>query len=164
MSSAIVGLLLIATLPLHSAAFGPKLELIKGGYGPRSNLCAISDCDEPDDHDNFTPASNRLYTIHYENQFEELDGEVLRRRFFIAEPFIFDSSTFGVANPFDAPEEVAGASVYDIDDGSCSGDDCDECSIPEGYKYVDSPVDVMAYLGIKRVEPIRALHQFADWE
>jgi hypothetical protein len=165
MAFTIVAFLLISTLPLQAVAFGPRLEPIAGGYGPRSNLFAVSDYDEPDEHENITVASSRVYTIPYETQFEELDGEVFQRRLFIAEPFIFHSSMFGVRNPFDTSEEVTNAVIMDnADYGSCIGDDCDECFIPEEYKHVESHVDVMAYLGIKRVEPIRALLLPGDWE
>lgn len=160
MAFARIKLLLIAALPFQSLAFGPRLEPIKGGYGSRSNLFAIAHIDESDEHENMTAASCRVYTIQYGNQFAELEGEVFRRRIFIAEPFIFDSSMFGVVNPFDVSEEVSNA----ITDDSCTGDNCDECLIPEGFKHVESPVDVMAYLGIKRVEPIRTLLRLDDWE
>ncbi|KAL9180961.1 hypothetical protein ACHAXT_009766 [Thalassiosira profunda] len=50
------------------------------------------------------------------------------------------------------------------DEGPCSGDSCGEeeqCDIPDSYK-VDAPkVDVMAFLGIKRAEP---LHAQRDWD
>jgi hypothetical protein len=160
----IVALLSFIVLPFHSAAFGPRLEPLKGGYGPRTKQFAISDCDEQDEHEHPSSTQHQVYTINYENQFEEIDGEVFRRSLFIAEPFILDSAMFGVNNPFDTPFQVANAIVDITDYDSCSGDDCDECSIPEEFKYVESPVDVMAYLGIKRVEPIRTAHQFRNWE
>ena len=161
---AIVALLLFVAFPFQASAFGPRLEPIKGGYGPRSNLFAISDYDESDEQENLSATKSRVYTIHLENHFEEIDGEVFRSRLFIAEPFVLDSSMFGVVNPFDVPLRVSNAIVDLTDYGSCSGDDCDECSIPEGFKHVESPVDVMAYLGIKRVAPIRVAYQSGDWE
>lgn len=49
--------------------------------------------------------------------------------------------------------------------GDCCGDDCDEqCEIPEDYKRFadkDIKVDVMAFLGIKRAEPLRVQR---DWD
>mmetsp|Transcript_28663 Transcript_28663/g.44023 ORF Transcript_28663/g.44023 Transcript_28663/m.44023 type:complete len:150 (+) Transcript_28663:90-539(+) len=37
------------------------------------------------------------------------------------------------------------------------GEDCEQCEIPEDYKILPAPkVDVMAFLGIKRAEPIQS--------
>lgn len=51
--------------------------------------------------------------------------------------------------------------------GDCCGDECDQCDIPEEYKEVTSTkgetpkVDVMAFLGIRRAEPLRVSR---DWD
>ena len=42
-------------------------------------------------------------------------------------------------------------------DDYCIGDDCEECKIPEAYKTIasQSDIDVIEYLGLRRVEPLR---------
>ena len=42
-------------------------------------------------------------------------------------------------------------------DDYCIGDECEECKIPEAYKTIaaQSDIDVIEYLGLRRVEPLR---------
>lgn len=58
-------------------------------------------------------------------------------------------------------------SFFGEDHVSCGEDDCeDECLIPEEYKIAaqEETVDVMAFLGIKRAEPLRTVPYARDWE
>uniref|UniRef100_A0A7S2UAN1 Uncharacterized protein n=1 Tax=Attheya septentrionalis TaxID=420275 RepID=A0A7S2UAN1_9STRA len=62
------------------------------------------------------------------------------------------------------------ASAYSSDwfdgEGLPCGDECEQCEIPDDFK--DStgfePVDVMAFLGIRRAEPLRVERNQPDWE
>jgi len=52
-------------------------------------------------------------------------------------------------------------------DGSCGDDDYDQCDIPEEYKIAAPKVDVMAFLGIRRAEPLQIQIKYTnmrDWE
>jgi hypothetical protein len=157
-----VCLLLFFLIPHHTVAFGPGLESVKGAHRSRTNRFAISDYDDHDrDIRENLNSRNRAYTLHYETIVEKIDGEFFHSRLFVSEPFYIDSTMFGIVNPFDV--HVAGTSTEDSNFDTCSGDDCVECAIPEEYKFVGTPIDVMAYLGIKRAESIRVVHQSADW-
>jgi len=50
-------------------------------------------------------------------------------------------------------------------DGSCGDDDYDQCDIPEEYKIAAPKVDVMAFLGIRRADPLQNKYtNMRDWE
>lgn len=45
------------------------------------------------------------------------------------------------------------------------GEDCEECAIPEEFRVADvNPIDVMAYLQIRRAEPLRVESKRSEWE
>jgi len=78
-----------------------------------------------------------------------LNGETVQNRLFICQPlFVFDSSMFGVDNPYEtAPLQQQPHEQEDDDQ---------DCGIPDEYKKIAerSEIDVMAYLGLKRAEPL----------
>lgn len=47
--------------------------------------------------------------------------------------------------------------------GFCGDDESDQCDIPEEYKVAAPKVDVMAFLGIRRAEPLQVSHM-RDWD
>jgi hypothetical protein len=55
--------------------------------------------------------------------------------------------------------------TFDSIEAPC-GEDCDECLIPEEYKIVanEEAVDVMAFLGIRRADPLLVTRAARDWE
>lgn len=141
-------------------AFGPTFEVVKGGLGAGTSRKAFAG-DENEESGVYLGTRKPGYSLHFENRFEEIDGEYIQSRFFISEPFILDASMFGIVNPYDILGDGVDGGAF-----AACGEDCEECAIPEEYKQIENPVDVMAYLGIRRAEPIRAtVHRTAgDWE
>lgn len=153
--------LLLCGFPYLTIAFGPRFEPVKGGYGVGTSRKAVVDNENEEEHQSLG-YRKRGYTLHYENRYEEIDGKYFQSRLFISEPFILDASIFGIVNPYDV---LAG--TEDGDAFAACGEDCEECAIPEEYKAIENPMDVMAYLGIRRADPIRVAgnHLSAgDWE
>ena len=49
-------------------------------------------------------------------------------------------------------------------DLTCSGDECDECPIPDDLRMSkEDPSDVLDFLGIRRAEPLRVVRDH-DWQ
>ena len=152
-------LLLLCGFPCLTVAFGPRFEPVK--YGARTNRQVFAENENEEEHQNLV-SQQRSYSLHYENRYEEIDGEYFQSRLFISEPFILDASVFGIINPYDKLTEGE-----DDDAFAACGEDCEECAIPEEYKLVENPIDVMAYLGIRRAEAIRVVgNNFSagNWE
>eukprot|EP00584_Thalassiosira_punctigera_P023830 CAMPEP_0172554158 /NCGR_PEP_ID=MMETSP1067-20121228/53440_1 /TAXON_ID=265564 ORGANISM="Thalassiosira punctigera, Strain Tpunct2005C2" /NCGR_SAMPLE_ID=MMETSP1067 /ASSEMBLY_ACC=CAM_ASM_000444 /LENGTH=178 /DNA_ID=CAMNT_0013342477 /DNA_START=81 /DNA_END=617 /DNA_ORIENTATION=- len=59
---------------------------------------------------------------------------------------------------------VLGDDWIDFDEALCFGDTCggddDQCDIPEEYKVAYPKVDALAFLGIRRAEPLRVHRDF----
>lgn len=93
------------------------------------------------------------YTLHSEETDTYVDGERSRQRLFISQPFLWEPSIDDIHLSFDAFEAPC-------------GEDCEECLIPEEYKLVSSEeaIDVMAFLGIRRAEPLQASRPSREWE
>lgn len=127
------------------AAWGPTFEpLVKGGSRWRRIALYNTGADQSDD---FQTTNQVGYQLRYESRLEESGF----RRMFISEPFVLDSSMFGVVNPYDQG--------FDEDDlsQSCTGQDCDDdCPIPDEYKQIaeKESIDVMGFLGLRRSHPI----------
>jgi hypothetical protein len=167
-----LSLLLLLLIGLVSA-FGPRLE--PGGHIVTTDLRMSLRTGSDQDSDNESQVSpSHRFALHYESRFEEINGEIFQSRLFISEPFVFDSSSFGIVNPFDdfaLVEANAFSNSYDeYDDDdvlSCRGDDCVDCSIPEEYRQIENPIDVLAYLGLRRAKPLQAPtfdKSIGDWE
>jgi hypothetical protein len=157
-------LIFLFGVPSLTVAFGPPFDPLKGGYGARTSLKTVADNDEEVPNVGSGKRGVTSYTLHYENRYEEVDGEFFQSRLFISEPFILDASLFGIVNPYDIQ-----AGSEDDDVFAACGEDCEECAIPDEYKRVasDNSMDVMAYLGIRRAQPIRLAshhHSAGDWE
>ena len=151
-------LLLLYSLPLHIVAFGPRrLESLKGGYGSRICHGAMADYDEQEREQEFENHNfeSRKYSLYYDEPLLHSDLEVFQGSLFTAGNFRIDSTMFGIDNPFDT---LISTTIGD----SCNGDDCEECFIPDEYKYVDEPVDVLMYIGIQRAKPIVATTEVDD--
>lgn len=129
-------------------AWGPLYEPLKGNFGRvATQLKARSDDEEVDSY----PATlERTYTLHYKEEGDLYDGEILRQRVFISEPCGMDESLF--------------SALYGSDsDSSSCGEDCEECPIPEEFRLPTGTIDVMAFLGIQRAEPIK-VERLREWE
>jgi hypothetical protein len=129
-------------------AWGPTFEPLKGGYG-MSTALKISGGDH-EDWDWMDPT----YSLHYEDTDTNVDGEPLRQRMFISQPLLWEPSILDDVLP-----------IFDSFEAPC-GEDCESCLIPEEYKIVakDEAVDVMAFLGIRRAEPLQVARVALDWE
>jgi hypothetical protein len=162
-------------LPLFGlvSAFGPRLEPC-GRIVAKHLQMSLSQSGSDQDGGGLDKQSHsRRFALHYESRFEEVNGEIFQSRLFNPEPFMFDSSSFGIINPFDdfalmdANTFSNSYDEYEDDLLSCGGDDCVDCSIPEEYRHVENPIDVLAYLGLRRAEPLQAPTfdtSIRDWE
>ena len=140
-------------LPLHIVlAFGPKLESLKGGYG--SSRAAMAEYDEQEQHESedYKRTSRRYSPYHHDDPRMQHDLDFFHGSLFHTGNFRVDSTMFGIDNPFDLLNTSTDNNVGDL----CNGEDCEECSIPEEYKNVDNPIDVLLYFGIQRAKPIVA--------
>jgi hypothetical protein len=129
-------------------AWGPIFEPLKGGYGMgTARKAADRDYEDWD-------WMEQTHTLHYEDTDTQVDGEPLRSRIFISQPLLWEPSTLDDIYP-----------TFNDLEAPC-GEDCDECLIPEEYKIVASEeaVDVMAFLGIRRAEPLQVTRPALDWE
>jgi hypothetical protein len=152
-------------------AFGPRLE--PGGRSVATDLQMSQSGSDSDSGGLEKQSHSRRFALHYESRFEEVNGEIFQSRRFISEPFMFDSSSFGIVNPFDDFALVNANTFsdsydeYEDDILSCGGDDCVDCFIPEEYRHIENPIDVLAYLGLRRAEPLQAPTfdiRITDWE
>jgi hypothetical protein len=130
-------------------AWGPTFEPLKGGYGMATALKASDR-----DHEDWDWMGEQTHTLHYEDTDTYVDGEPLRSRLFISQPLLWEPSMLDDIHP-----------TFNSIEAPC-GEDCDECLIPEEYKIVanEEAVDVMAFLGIRRAEPLQATRTALDWE
>jgi hypothetical protein len=165
-----LSLLLLLLVGLVSA-FGPRLEPV--GRIVANDLQMSQSGSDQDEGGLDKQSHSRRFALHYENRFEEVNGEIFQSRLFISEPFLFDSSSFGIVNPFDDFALVDANTFsnsydeYEDDILSCRGDDCGDCSIPEEYRQIEDPIDVLAYLGLRRAKPLQAPTfdtSIRDWE
>jgi hypothetical protein len=130
-------------------AWGTTFEPLKGGYG-MSTALKVSDRDHEEGD-----WMEQTHTLHYEDTDTYLDGEPLRSRIFISQPLLWEPSMLDDILP-----------TFDDMEAPC-GEDCDECLIPEEYKIFaneEAAVDVMAFLGIRRAEPLQVTRLAQDWE
>lgn len=148
-------LFFLYSLPLHIVlAFGPKLESLKGGYGTRMSRTAIADYDEREEHEgeDYKRTSRRYLSYYHDDPRMQHDLDFFHGSLFHTGNFRVDSTMVGIVNPFDMLQSSTDTNVDDF----CSSEDCEECSIPEEYKLVDNPIDVLAYFSIQRAKPIVA--------
>lgn len=141
-------LLFLCLMSQHVVAFGPRLESLKGGYGCRTSRTAITGYDERErEH-----PKRRRSSPYHEDPYMRDDIDFFYESWFNVGDFLVDSTMFGIDNPFEILPTSADNDVFDL----CTGNECVECSIPEEYKRVDNPIDVLVYLGIQRAKPIVA--------
>jgi hypothetical protein len=147
-------LFFLYSLPLHIViAFGPSLESLKGGYGSRMSRTSMAEYDEREEREsqNYKRTGGRFLPYHDDPRMQH-DLDFCHGSLVHTGNFRVDSIMFGIDNPFDILPSSTDNNVIDL----CNGDDCEECSIPEDYKRVDNPVDVLMYIGIQRAKPIVA--------
>lgn len=132
--------LLLLSYVVGIAAWGPIFESKKGGFRSSTTRKAALG------NDGDMVGSNRL---RLERTFlfevgEEVDELLLPYR-------KYESTDYTVFTSFEL--------------GATCTDDCDECAIPDEYKNVfpaEEQIDVMAFLGIRRAEPLRVNRR--EWE
>lgn len=154
-------LLLYLLLSYEVVAFGPRLDSLKAGFGSQTNRLTLAA--SGNDHDLERELENRdcrrklsLYRYEEIHNNKDTSHDLFSKRIIAAEPFIMDPAMFGIDNPFDSSKLGAISTELNNFYSDNIDDDCDiECSIPEEYKYVDQPIDVLMYLGIRRAEPVR---------
>jgi hypothetical protein len=167
MKSLSLAMISASILVVSVDAWGAVFEPIKGGFSGRTALRATNENEEEHEsasrHRHSSGDLSRIsYTLHYESRYVDVNGELLRSRLFIAEPLVLDAAMFGIKNPYDSVD----GDLLDEDYLSC-GEDCMECPIPEEYKEIaaENKIDVMAFLGLRRAEPIRVdRHLQGEWE
>jgi hypothetical protein len=139
---------LLVCLLAPAIAWGPTFEALQGGYGMTT---ALKSADR--DHEDWD-WMEQTHTLHYEDTDTHVDGEPLRSRIFISQPLLWEPSTLDNIYP-----------TFDDMEAPC-GEDCDECLIPEEYKIVanEEAIDVMAFLGLRRAEPLQVTRPAQDWE
>ena len=132
---------LFLTLADICKAWGPIFEPLKGGWNIGTALRALRNGAEDEEH----PRGERLPRHQHDS-------------------FMFYFQSRGDMNPILKPIIAWEESFPFLDsteslfvEDECVGDDCEEeCSIPDEYKTPEAEqIDVMAYLGITRAEPIR---------
>ena len=149
----VIRLLFLYSLPLHIVlAFGPRLESLKGGYGSRMSRTAMAEYDDQEEHESQNyKLTGRRYSPYHDDPRMQHDLDLFYGSLLYIRHFQVDSTMFGIDNPFDIqPTSTDDHDVIDF----CDGDDCEECLIPEEYKHVDSPIDVLMYFGIQRAKSI----------
>jgi hypothetical protein len=129
-------------------AWGPTFEPLTAGYGMATALKAADR-----DHEDWD-WMEQTHTLHYEDTDTYVDGESLRSRIFISQPLLWEPSMLDDIYP-----------SFDSIEAPC-GEDCEECLIPEEYKIKanEEAVDVMAFLGIRRADPLLVTRPALDWE
>lgn len=141
---------LLCLLVAPAVAWGPRYEPVKGGYGISTQLKA-SERDHSHDRD----LVDNTFALHFEETDTYVDGELFQSRMFISKPLLWE------------PHPHDGIHFAFFEDDVC-GEDCeeDECPIPEEYKLAakESAVDVMAFLGIHRAEPLQVEPKIRDWD
>lgn len=122
--------------------------LLSASKANNGNRKLDDDSDKPGDH---------------ELLFAEGDPhEYISRLEAIVESDIYTDSTDGKSeNLFEAGELVALGVWMERKDGTCLGESCDQCDIPEEYKVAAPKVDVMSFLGIRRAQPLQVSR---DWD
>lgn len=100
----------------------------------------------------------RTYALRFEETDIYVDGERLESRLFISQPLLWEPS------PLDKD-------LNDVDffggEEPCRGADCEEeCLIPDEYKVVseEQVQAAMAFLDIRKAEPLLASRPIMDWQ
>lgn len=146
-------LIFLYLMSQHVVAFGPRLESLKGGNGCRSSRTAIAGYEEREREHPDQNSKRRRSSPYHEDPYMPDNIDSFHANWFNVGDFLVDSAMFGIDNPFDIlPTSTDNELLFDF----CTGNECVECSIPEEYKRVDNPIDVLVYLGIQRVKPIVA--------
>ena len=151
-------LFLLYSLPLNIAAFHPCLESLKGGsMTSRTTIPEHYDGEREREHGLESQNSNGSWysecSFHTDKSYVHNELDFFQGGLFTAENFRIDSNMFGIDNPFDIPVLQPTSITSKVFD-TCSGDDCEECFIPDEYKHVENAVDALIFLGIQRAKPI----------
>lgn len=127
-----------------ATAFGPILEPKKGGFGSPVSLKLSSDSDHVLDANRLRLERTFLYEV-----VEDDSDDVLRS---------YQQYELN---------EYAEDPWFDLSATAACTDDCEECAIPDEYKTVmpaEEQIDVMAFLGIRRAEPLRVNRKSLEWD
>ena len=133
--------LCLLSLPLASLAWGPVFEPVRG-----CRMLTIRKVSDNDDH-----SEGEVKRSRGRRNISEEDIRWHRRG---VDPLLWDEYLYD--------------DIHELDFGLTelpSGDDGDDCLIPEEFKRDrEEKIDVMAFLGIRRAEPLRVDHESHDWQ
>ena len=131
-----------------------------------SSLTILRASSSQDDHEKEALATYRAtlqkaYDLDYHKRSKSVhDIERVRNDYESIRPLID-------INDRDASfQSLIEAEADDFDFSSCDGEDCDECVIPDDFKTMsgESSIDVMSFLGIRRVEPLKVMRLQGEWD
>lgn len=114
------------------------------------------DSETPDDPDSLFSEGDRL--ADYVSRLEAI----------MESDFFPDDTRGDSAQLLEEGGRVVLGDRMEWEESTCVGESCwdeefDQCDIPEEYKLVAPTVDVISFLGIQRVEPLRIKHA-RDWD
>jgi hypothetical protein len=137
----------LSSVIVVSDAWGPLFEPMKGGLGMLTVLRARDRDDDSDDYHTYRASLEHTYLMEY---YEEDPAEILRKQLFKSNEYVLKESLFA-----EAEVEI-----------ECVGEDCEECLIPEEFKPMpgEETIDVMAFLGIRRAEPLKVDRRTHDFQ
>lgn len=133
-------------------SWGPQFEPLRKGHQRFSILEAKKNNDHDEDLVNFRQLLERSFSTFDGDSDDPISA-------FVREEGELDNDDVSVKRALDRMY-VSDSSSAEAVDSPCDGEYCDidgECAIPESFKIVPGKdaVDVMAFLGIRRAEPIR---------
>lgn len=147
-ASALV-LLLLSCLVVSTAAWGAIFEPVKGGFGGILTALKARERDDDEEYQFYRASLENTYLLEY---YEEDPAELVRKSLFEASQSLFQDELY--------------AESLELLETECTGDDCDECLIPDEFKTLpgEETIDVMTFLGIRRAEPLRVERKSSDWQ
>lgn len=148
------------------AGWGALFEPLKSGGHEFSSLTILRASSRQDDHENGVLATYRAtlqkaYDLEYRKKAGKLyNVERVRNEYESNRP-LYDIRDRGTSF-----QSLIEAEADDFDLSSCDGEDCDECVIPDDFKVMsgESSMDVMSFLGIRRVEPLKVMRLLGEWD
>ena len=144
----------LLTLVVSVVGWGQLFEPLRGKPMRFSTLICMQDNDDAEREDLH---GFRRWLEHSYSKFDGDSNDPMRS-------FVRGEEEASVADVFDR--------MFDEDEEDldpCEGEYCDidkECEIPESFKIApgQDSVDVMAFLGMRRAEPLRAKQDAGDWQ
>jgi hypothetical protein len=155
-SEIFISLCLLALL-VQACAWGPRFDAIQGGHRLLGNTILQS---KRQDHDSDETVLIEAYRFKLQSAFishfngsDDIHNSLRKQQNYVnSEDNLFDDALFINLDGSEWFEQCG------------TNGDCDVCEIPDELKMVPGavdPVDVMEFLGIRRVQPLRKTR---DWE